>query len=314
MITRRTVERIATAFALGTPLDWSGPASRGEQGDVHRLRTERGEWAVKRSFAPVEEADVTDSTAFASTAAGVGVPTPAACRTADGAVLVATDEGPLRVHAWVDLAEVDPWLDPAAVGQLVAALHGCGFRGRSGVHPWYSEPVGEARWRQLADALAAAAAPFAADLAALLPEILALETLLEPPDTLLTCHRDLFADNLRRTTSGGLCVIDWDNAGDADPTHELAMVLYDIGCGEPARTRRLYTAYRDAGGPAELVRPGQFSMVIAALGHINERACARWLAAPPGDPERDRMAGLFGEFLDRPVTVESIDRTLAALA
>lgn len=312
-MTRRTVERITTAFALGTPLDWSGPVSRGEQGDVHRLRTERGEWAVKRSFGPVEEADVTDSTAFAAAAARAGVPTPAARRTNDGAVLVATDDGPLRVHDWVDLAEVDPWLDPVGVGELVAALHGCGFRGRSGVHPWYSEPVGEDRWRQLADALAAAAAPFAADLDTLLPEILALEALLEPPDSLRTCHRDLFEDNLRQTTAGGLCVIDWDNAGNADPAHELAMLLYDIGCGEPERARRLYTAYRDAGGPAELVRPGQFSMAIATLGHINERACVRWLAAPPGDPERDRMAGLFGEFVGRPVTMESIDRTLAAL-
>ena len=42
-------------------------------------------------------------------------------------------------------------------------------------------------------------------------------------------------------------------------------------------------------------------MLIATLGHINERACARWLDHSPGDPERDRMATLFGETVADPL-------------
>jgi hypothetical protein len=51
-------------------------------------------------------------------------------------------------------------------------------------------------------------------------------------------------------------------------------------------------------------------MLIATLGHINERACARWLDHAPGDPERDWMAALFGESLADPFTLQTIEELL----
>ena len=110
-----------------------------------------------------------------------------------------------------------------------------------------------------------------------------MEALLEAPSNLQTCHRDLFADNILRTAAGGLCVIDWENSGLADPTHELAVVLIEFAGGDVARARRLYQAYIEADGPGRLDRPGQFSMAIAQLGHLGERACRLWL-----DPAEDR--------------------------
>ena len=41
---------IAAAYDLGSVLDFTGPVARGEQGEVWRLRTDRGVWAVKRSL------------------------------------------------------------------------------------------------------------------------------------------------------------------------------------------------------------------------------------------------------------------------
>ena len=217
-------------------------------------------------------------------------------------MLLGVGPAQFRVYEWVDLLDPDPGLDPAAVGAAVAGLHRCGFAGSHGLHPWYSEPVGAARWDELVRDLTAAGAPFAADLAGLRDEIVAREGLLEPMANLITCHRDLFADNVRATAAGAMAVIDWDNQGLADPDQELAFVLVEFGRGSAERARLLMDGYLDAGGPGRLRRPGNFSMLIATLGHINERACAQWLAHPPGDPERARMADLFAEFSSAPVT------------
>ena len=61
-----------------------------------------------------------------------------------------------------------------------------------------------------------------------------------------------------RTTCSGrppaveLCVIDWDNCGPADPSHELACAVYEFGQRDADRMRAFYDAYRAAGGPARL--------------------------------------------------------------
>ena len=118
-------------------------------------------------------------------------------------------------------------------------------------------------------------------------ELVALEGLMEEPGELQTCHRDLWADNVLRTTAGGLCVIDWENCGLADPSQELALVLFEFGLGDPRRARALYRAYLEAGGPGRIDRRGNFSMLIAQLGHIGEDACTRWLdPGPRGRRER----------------------------
>jgi hypothetical protein len=163
----------------------------------------------------------------------------------------------------------------------------------------------------LVGAARVAGAPFADRLAGLRDELVAVEGLLEPPTVLQTCHRDLFADNVLATTSGDLCVIDWENSGLADPSHELAVVLVDFSCGHRDRARRLYEVYVDAGGPGRLRRPGDFSMAIAQLGHIGEQACRHWL-----DPaqDRDRALARVDEFLAEPITRSLVAELLDAVA
>ena len=72
-------------------------------------------------------------------------------------------------------------------------------------------------------------------------------------------------------------MIDWDNFGLADPTHELAALLYEFAFRDPQRAGALHDAYRAAGGPGHVHRRGHFSMAIAELGHLNELSCERWL-------------------------------------
>ena len=129
-----------------------------------------------------------------------------------------------------------------------------------------------------------------------------------PPRELRTCHRDLWADNVRRTPEGSLCVFDFDNAGLADPSQELAGVLVEY-CGDPARAGLIRAAYAEAGGPGRVEGPTDFAMVIAQLSHILAEGCRRWLAAA-SDAERADNEGWVREFVDRPVTRRVIEALL----
>jgi hypothetical protein len=92
-------------------------------------------------------------------------------------------------------------------------------------------------------------------------------------------------------------------------------VLYEYGGQDALRVRALHEAYVAAGGPGRVDRPGRFSMAIAQLGHIGERACERSLDPATSEVERARAAALLGEFLtDRPLTRALIEELLAAVA
>ena len=114
--------------------------------------------------------------------------------------------------------------------------------------------------------------------------LVALGTLVQPPADLWVCHRDVFADNVRRRGGGGLCVFDVDNAGPQDPAHEPAFAMLEFatdarGAVQPERARTLLEAYSAAGGPGRLRGPGSFSMAIAVLRHPGQHAATSWLAA-----------------------------------
>ncbi len=82
-----------------------------------------------------------------------------------------------------------------------------------------------------------------------------------------------------RRSGDRLCVFDWENCGEADPSIELAMVLFEYTRGDPATVPPGCTrAYRDAGGPGRITGPESFAMVIAVVNHIGEIGCRRWLA------------------------------------
>ena len=203
-------------------------------------------------------------------------------------------------------------LDCSTVGDLVSAIHRVPYVGVNGVHPWYTHPVGEQRWDELVRDLTTARAPFAEQLATLRDELVALESLLEWPSNLQTCHRDLFADNVLRTPAGSLCVIDWENSGLAEPSQELGLVLFEYGCGDAGRVRTLYEAYVDSGGPGRIERPADFSMVIAQIGHIGEISCRRWLD-PTLSADREHNTARVDEFVTQPITREAIEAMLDAV-
>lgn len=312
MLDARGAVEVAGRYSLGASPVLSGPVARGEFGQVWRLETSLGAWAVKEALRPPETDDIED-VEYQEAARANGVPTPSIVRTTEGEVFADLGTARVRVYGWVDLLDRDPHVDPAAVGRLIASLHRVPFSGHRPVHYWYVEPVGARRWGELVAALTEAGAPFAGDLAGMRDELVALEGLLVPPIDLQTCHRDLWAENVRATANGDLCIIDWDDCGLADPSQELGMVLFEFGDDEPERARALYEAYVEGGGPGRIERPSDFSMLVAQLGHINENACESWLDASASSPERDRQAARFGEAVERQLTLASIDQLLDAV-
>jgi Ser/Thr protein kinase RdoA (MazF antagonist) len=312
MLTPAHAKRIAAEYGLGDDATMSGPVARGELGQIWRLETTRGAFAVKEWFEKFPQSELLEGAAFQEAAGWAGVPCPKVVRRGDGSLLLDLAATTICLYGWVDLCDRNPLIDPAAVGSLVGTLHRVPYAGREPIDPWYSEPIGGDRWDELVRQLRDRGAPFAEGLAAFRDELVALEALIVPPANLRTCHRDLWADNLRATPGGGLCLIDWDNAGDADPAMELALVLFEFGRGDPNRARELHQAYMDAGGPGRVRGRGDFSMPIAQLGHIGERGCRLWLATET-DGDRARAVAIVDAFVTDALTRDVIADLLDAI-
>lgn len=294
---------VTARYGLGRETGPPVYAARGELGRIWRLETDRGTWAVKEALVPVAEADAAADVAFQLAAAASGVPLPLPVRTTDGQVTVRGPDAALRVYEWVDLdpAASDP--SGAGLGALLARLHRVGHPAGGPVGEWFAAPVGRARWHDLAAAATRAGASWADPLAAHLAELVAVDALVRPPEPgkVITCHRDVNAENVRHTTAGALVVLDWENSGPAQPERELAALLWEVGDDAPVAA----AAYD---GPA--LRPADFSMAIAVQGHLVEIYARRALdpGAPPED--RARSTARLDAMLARPLTEAGIVRLL----
>jgi Ser/Thr protein kinase RdoA (MazF antagonist) len=304
---------VAARFALGGDPRLAGPVAFGRQGEIWRLDTDRGAFAVKQSRIAPDPDEAEHDAAFQELVHAAGVPTPAVVRDLEGRVVAEVAGVALRVYSWVDVAAEDRRLDPVAVGRLLAAMHAVHVPAGVPVEGWYADPVGRAAWEGLVTRLSDAGAPFATRLDELVPTLLEVEGILvAPTDGLQVCHRDVWADNLRAVPGGGLLIFDWENAGAASPSQELGVAAYEYGVGDPERVRALHQAYVDAGGPGRLREPADLTMLSAQLAHILQLGCERWLAATT-DTDRDDNARWVAEFLDDPVTVPVVEELLAAV-
>src|SRR4051794_20285174 len=242
-------QTVADAFGLGRASSLSDPVARGELGEIRRLETDRGTFAVKQELESRSVDEAETSTAYHRVCWEAGIPTPEPLRATTGGFTAHVRGEQIRAYAWAELADPDRTLDPAAVGTLVARLHQVRYRWpTSEIDGWFEAPIGRAEWEGVLKASRAAGAPYADRLGELVPALLEVEEILTPMRPVQTCHLDLWADNLRRS-DGRPFVIDFDNAGPGDPSREIAMVIFEFGRGDAVRQRSLYDAYLAAGGP-----------------------------------------------------------------
>lgn len=301
--------RVADRFGLGPDARPEVEAVRGEQGQVRRLVTAHGTYAVKESFADVDADQAQRTAEFQVACHDAGAPCPRPLPDIHGRYLADVDGEPIRVQTWVEVHDADAMIDPALVGTAAAALHAVRVEADQPPHWWGTDPVGRTEWRALVKAARAGGAPFAGRLDALVPDLLAAEDLLTPMDPVQWCHLDLWADNVRLGRDGGVWVVDFDNAGPGDPTRELAMVLFEFARTSRARSHRLVSSYDAAGGPGRVDRAEDFGLTIAQLHHIGRYQVLGWLEAR--DPEaRARAHAGVREFLDDPFLLADVERLL----
>jgi Ser/Thr protein kinase RdoA (MazF antagonist) len=306
-------QEVADVFGLGRAESLSGPVARGELGEIRRLETERGSFAVKQEFEEWEVDEAENSTSYHRACWDAGVPTPEPLRTTAGGWVALVDGEQVRAYSWVDLEDPDTGLDPAEVGAMVARLHAVEHPWPTDmVDPWFEAPVGPREWKGVLKATRAAGAPYADRLAEVLPAVLEVEEILTPMAGRQTCHLDLWADNLRCTPSGDLCLIDFDNAGPADPSREIAMVVWEFGRRDAGRQRAVYDAYLAAGGRGRIRDRGDLALTVAQLHHIGHRHLTMWLAARD-DVARARSLAGVEEFLEAPLLLADADRMVEAV-
>src|SRR6186713_1009008 len=135
MLRAADAPRVAATYGLGDALNFTGPVARGVIGQIWRLDTSIGSWAVKEWFDEPDRAEVEEGARFQKAAADAGIPSPPVVRTASGDLLAQLDGTTTRVQGWVELNDRDPILDPVDVGQLVGLLHQVPFAGRQPVDP-----------------------------------------------------------------------------------------------------------------------------------------------------------------------------------
>jgi Ser/Thr protein kinase RdoA (MazF antagonist) len=304
--------QVADRFDLGPDARLEVEAARGEQGQVRRLVTAAGTFAVKESFAAVDADEAQRTAEFQAACHDAGAACPRPLPDVDGRFLAQIGGLPIRVQTWVDVHDPYPMLDPALVGAALARLHRVTVPAQTGPHWWGTDPVGATEWRALVKAAKGAGAPFAPRLGALVPDLLAMEELLTPMAGVQWCHLDLWADNLRGTPDGGVCAIDFDNAGPGDPSRELAMVLFEFARSGADRVQALLAAYQAEGGPGRVTRAEDFGLTIAQLHHIGRYQVLGWLHAR--DPEaRARAHAGVHEFVDDPFLRGDVERLLGWL-
>jgi len=303
---------VAERFGLGHHARLDGPVAHGRLGEIWQLVTERGRFAVKHARFAFSAEDAEFDAAYQELVRLAGVPMPAVIRAVDGGVAADVDGNRVRVYEWVDVLVADRLVDPGELGRVLASIHSVVMPSDDSVDGWYVDPVGVEIWHKLLVRLRKADAPFVDRLAVVLPDVLEAEAILTPPRRVQVCHRDLWADNVRRTPGGGLVVLDWENSGPGDVNGELGCALFEYGLGEPDRMRALYSAYVDAGGPGRLADRGDLTMLVAQLGNIARLGCERWLTSST-EQGRARNADWVAEFLDEPVTLQTVDRILLAV-
>lgn len=300
---RRRLTRVTAAFGLGEVADVERVA-RGAMGAVWRVDLADGRRvAIKELFwERMSEPAAGDEVAFRDACAVAGVPSPAALRTPEGALLLpAQRDAAWRAYEWVDGAVPDR-LDAATIGWLaeaMARMHRVDFVPQVEIDGrktrWYYRV--DADWSAVFDAVAAAGMAWADGLRSRKPDLVGLAELVNaaPVGEMRWCHRDLKNDNTIER-SGSWFLVDWDNAGPMPPARELGLLLMDHIADD--RALRLVTSgYRDAGGPAQIRQPDDFATGLAVWLNFLAVQIQVCLDEPPGTEHsefaEDRVRGLI---------------------
>jgi Ser/Thr protein kinase RdoA (MazF antagonist) len=262
-------------FGLGDALGVPAYVARGAMGEIWRLETGRGSWAVKWQFPWAPPDPRPGDLRVQAAAAGAGIPLPAPVLTAAGDAVVLAGDRRVRVYEWADVE--DPGEPPvgaaaaAEAGRLLGLLHGLALPAPGFIDAWYTQSPPPRTWAALADRASAAGAAWGSPLAGASVLLAELEALIGPPPGTppIACHRDFSPDNVRARRPGGqLVVLDWEDAGPLHAERELGYVLLGWAASGPhfdaAAAEALLGGYAAASGGRPELGAGCFGTAVAA--------------------------------------------------
>jgi Ser/Thr protein kinase RdoA (MazF antagonist) len=274
---------LAQRFDLGPAREAPRYVTRGAMGEIWRLDTSRGRWAVKWQFPWAPDNPRPADLPVQQAAERAGIPLPRPVTTPDGDAVADVGGRPARVYAWADLG---PALRPPApvwaaaeAGRLLGLLHALALSPAEAADPWYVHPPEPDTWPALIARARRAGACWAADLDRAQPLIAELAGRIVPQDgTLIVCHRDFHPGNVFPAAGAerSLVVLDWENCGALDPRREFGDAVLEWAYGhqhEPSRShqpfdagaaRALLAGYRSAGAPEPRPDESCFATSIAA--------------------------------------------------
>lgn len=275
------VQAVLDAFGLGSLQATPTYVARGAMGEVWRVETRDGRFALKALFSwadyPERPADI--DVQLAAAAAGVPIPRPVLVGGGGGVGVVEVDGGRFRAYEWVDLgrplAAPVPVATAAEAGDILGRIHALGLPleataapGDHMVDEWYRTPPSKDRLVALARAGSGEGrswAPIVIAMFGAIDELLAQVggEVAEP----IVCHRDFGLENVLPAADGsGLVVLDWENAGPLPPDQELAAALLEFSTGAGTVDREAVDAflagYARGGGTAVIHGPSSFAMAV----------------------------------------------------
>ncbi|MFI5777517.1 phosphotransferase [Nocardia sp. NPDC051570] len=301
--TKRQLHAVMHEYPIGARVLELTLAGRGSMGQVWRLVTEIGSWAVKLLHEPPDPDLLDNEMALLTRATSITRSIP--LLTSTGSSVLAVDQGHVRVAAWLEGEHpARPSEVATRVGALLARLHKIDAPYRVAFPAWYNELPTAVQWSDLVDRFSAVSPQCADMLRAAAARLGALGEIPRPPMTdLISCHRDIKPANiLVRGDSSDLVVLDWENAGAATPSRELASVIMHWSRWwtpqrDAAIARAIHEGYHAAGGRGQLSTLEDFGLYITEAGnHLYVVALAE-LANPAG-PDGDRLSWLASLVLD----------------
>jgi aminoglycoside phosphotransferase (APT) family kinase protein len=290
--------QVAVEFGLG---DISAPAAYidgGVSGEVFKITTPAGDWAVKRLHQQPNLEQLEIEIGLKEAAGAAGVVSPATVRTPTGDVVVAVAGRHWLASVWTEVSrDAAALAQPdrlAQVGEIVAILHNLRRAARHDVTPWLTTPPGATEWERLRSVARASTASWSSTFEELYPEFLRLAefSALAVSGAAVLSHCDLGPANFG-AAADHLVVFDWERAGATRPAQELGYVLTQwVEVGDPAVVLPpIVAGYRARRIEQIVVNISMFA--YAANAFLN-------FLASSIDARNERRTG---QTLERPVTI-----------
>lgn len=308
---RITAERVAERFGLGIVEGVGEYVARGVSGEIFRLDTSAGRWALKRMLAAPDPEQIETAVRLQDAARAAGVRSPRTIRASGGAVLAAVDDQLWQVSEWVEAdADAPDLFAPdrlRALGEALARIHSLRLSPPHDVVPWLTTAPTADAWARLCADVQESDVTWAAEFLALRPELRRLSELVAstPPSGAVLSHCDLGPANVA-VAGGRLLVLDWERAGAIPPMQELGYVL--VQWCRPLDRRPLaghiVSGYREG-----LPNPGLDVFAVAACAWLN------FLSAMANAAVSGRAAFATSQvtaMIDDPLTTGELEQLLRA--